>query len=58
VVGNIAFIFMSKFKKTGFMTFLDHVEVHITEGVLVKPDVAVIGNPEIIKTDAIYGAPD
>jgi len=55
---NIGSFFRSKFKGKLCRAFVDSLDVHFSENDIFVPDVMVVCNPDIIKPNAIYGAPD
>ncbi len=58
IIGNIFTIFHRFLKGKKCIPFADGVDVYLSEKDRVIPDVLIVCNPEIVKKDAIYGAPD
>ena len=57
VAGNIHNIFRNYLKKRPCEVYFE-VDVHLTKNDKVVPDIVVVCNKDIIKANAIYGAPD
>ena len=58
VVENIHDIFRSYLKGRRCRTFSDHVDVYLTKKDRYVPDVTVVCDPDKVKENGIYGAPD
>lgn len=56
--GNIHHIFASYLWGKTCVPFADGVDVHLDDKNWFIPDVMIVCNPDIIKEDAVYGAPD
>lgn len=57
-ITNISAIFHNYLKGKNCIPFSDGVDVFLDENNNVIPDVIIVCNPEIVKNDGIYGAPD
>lgn len=58
IVGNIYRIFSNFLDGKPCETFVDGMDVYLSDKDTVIPDVMVICNPDIIKSTGIYGIPD
>lgn len=58
IVNNIFRIFGNYLENKPCRTFTDSVDIHLTEKDCFVPDVTVVCDPNKVKYDAIYGAPD
>lgn len=58
VSGNIYYAFRSRLEGRPCEAFADGADVHLDEKNTVIPDVMIVCNPDIVKHDGIYGAPD
>lgn len=57
-LSNIFNIFYNYLKGKKCIPFSDGVDVFLDEKNTVIPDVTIVCNPDIVKNDGIYGAPD
>ncbi|MCI6100097.1 MAG: Uma2 family endonuclease [Selenomonas sp.] len=58
VISNLTRVFGNYLLDKPCRVYSDGVDVHLDEKNLFVPDVMIVCNQDIIKTDAIYGAPD
>ncbi|MDR2183933.1 MAG: Uma2 family endonuclease [Clostridiales bacterium] len=58
VVSGIYSIFRKNLKGKNCKPFIDNPMVHFSNDNILVPDVMIVCNKDIIKDDAIYGAPD
>lgn len=58
VAGNIYWIFRSYLSRKKCTPFADGVDLYLTEKDHFIPDVMVVCDPDKIKSDGVYGAPD
>lgn len=58
VAGNVYRIFSTFLRGKRCEAFSDGVDVHLDEKNIFIPDVMIICNPNIIKSNGIYGVPD
>lgn len=55
---NIAYLFKDYLHGKRCEAFSDGIDVHLDEKTIVIPDAMIVCNPDIVKSDGIYGAPD
>ena len=58
VAGNIYYLFRTFLHGKKCMAFSDGMDVHLDDDNCVIPDAMIVCNPNIIKEDGVYGAPD
>lgn len=58
IIANLTTIFGTYLKGKPCMVFSDGVDVHLDEKNTFIPDVMIVCNHDIIKPNALYGAPD
>ena len=58
IIANLTTIFGNYLKGKPCMVFADGVDVHLDEKNVFVPDVMIVCNHDIIKPNALYGAPD